>query len=108
MVCAWAWRVVDTRAYTAARIRHLPGDQRQARQIALRHRPAHQQLVGLIPPALPVAARNVLAANGPRPAHRALLPGQHRLGEQMPATATAGATTSNSTSAAAHSRTCHL
>src|SRR5260221_590874 len=32
MVCAWAWRVVDTRAYTATRIRHLPGDQRQAGQ----------------------------------------------------------------------------
>src|SRR6476469_6186993 len=107
MVCAWAWRVVDTRAYTAARIRHLPSDQRQARPIALPG-PAHQQLAGLIPPALAVAARAELAADGPRPVHRALLPGQHRSGEQMPAIAADGATRSSSAAAAAHSRTCHL
>jgi hypothetical protein len=32
MVCAWVWRVVDSRAYTAIRIRHLLSDQRQIRQ----------------------------------------------------------------------------
>src|SRR6266568_4752684 len=104
MVCAWAWRVVDTRAYTAARIRHLLGDQRQAGHPVPARR-AHQQLAGLIPPALAVAARAGLAADGPRPGpgHRALLTGQYRSGEQIPATAAAGATRSSSAAAAAHS-----
>src|SRR5258708_7068727 len=107
MVCAWAWRVVDTRAYTATRIRHLPGDQRQAGQ-AVSPGPAHQQLIGLIPPALAVGARAGLTADCPRPGHRALLTGRHLSGEQIPATAAAGATRSASAAAVAHSRTCHL
>src|SRR6266536_5282739 len=86
IVCAWVWRVVDTRACTATRIRHLLGDRRQAWPIALPG-PAHHQLIGLIPPALAIAARDGLAADGPRPDHRALLPGQHRYGEQIPANA---------------------
>jgi hypothetical protein len=89
--------------------RTLLGDQRQAAH-PVPAPPAHQQLAGLIPPPLAVAARAGLAADSPRPdpGHRALLTGQHRSGEQMPATATAGATTSSSAAAAAHSRTCHL
>src|SRR5258708_1248211 len=107
MVGACAWGVVDTRAYTAARIRHLLGDQRQAGQPVLA-RPPHQQLAGLIPPAPGVAARGGLAADGPGPVHRALLTMQHQSGEQMPATAAAGATRSSSAAAVAHSRICHL
>jgi len=45
------------------------------------------QLIGLIPPALAVAARDGLAADGPRPDHRALLPGRHHSAGQIPATA---------------------
>ena len=47
-------------------------------------RPTHQQLVGLIPPALAVAARAGLTAHGPGPGHRALLPGQHRMKSRSP------------------------
>src|SRR5438046_2701941 len=53
MPCAWAWRVVDTRAYAATRISVLLGAQRQAGQAALPG-PTRQQLGGLIPPALAV------------------------------------------------------
>src|SRR5512132_3747844 len=106
MVCAWAWRVVDTRAYTATRIRHLLADQRQTRQAA--SGPAHQQLIGLIPPALAIAARAGLTADGPGPDHRALLPGRHHSGEEIPAHAAAGATSSSSAATPAHSRTCRL
>src|SRR6266567_3213370 len=107
MVCAWAWRVVDTRAYTATRIRHLLGDHRQIRQAAFSG-PPHQQLVGLIPPALAVATRAVLAADGPGPNHRALLPGRHLSGEQIPANAADGATNSSSAAPAVHNKTCRL
>src|SRR5690348_2732 len=107
MVCARAWRVVDTRAYTATRIMHLLGDQRRAWQ-AVRPGPPDQQLIGLIPPAFAVAARDGLAADGPRPVHRALLPGRHHFAGQIPATAADGATSSGSAAPAAHSRTCHL
>src|SRR5580700_5120357 len=96
MVCAWAWRVVDTRAYTATRIRYLLGDQRRTRQAVLPG-PPDQQLVGLFPPALAVATRDGLTADGPRPVHRALLPGRHHFAEQIPANAAAGATSSSST-----------
>src|SRR5438477_9741580 len=99
--------MVDTRAYTAARSRHLLRDQRQIRQAALPG-PAHQQLIDLIPPALGVAARARLTAHAPGPVHQTLLPGRHLLGEQIPATAAAGATSSSSAPAAAHSRTCRL
>jgi hypothetical protein len=44
------------RIHTATRIRHLLSDQPQIRQGAF-SRPAHQQLIGLIPPALAVATR---------------------------------------------------
>src|SRR4249919_289087 len=107
MPCAWAWRVVDTRAYAATRISVLLSDQRQAGQAALPGL-TRQQLVGLIPPALAVRARAVLTADGPGPVHRALLPGQHRYEEQIPANAADGATSSSSAAAAARSRTCHL
>src|SRR5580704_760026 len=105
MPCAWAWRVVDTRAYAATRISVLLSDQRQAGQAALPGL-TRQQLVGLIPPALAVRARAVLTAHGPGP--RALLPGQHRYEEQIPATAADSATRSGSAAPAARSRTCHL
>src|SRR6516164_6163517 len=109
MVCACACRVVDTRAYTAARIRHLLGDQRQAAR-PVPAPPARQQLIGLIPPALRVAARAGLAADGPHPGpgHRALLTRQHHIAGKMPATAAAAVTMSSSAAPAAHSRTCHL
>jgi hypothetical protein len=68
----------------------------------------HQQLVGLIPPALAVLARAVLAADGPDTGQRALLPGQHRCEEQIAANEAAYATSSSSAAPAAHSRTCHL
>jgi hypothetical protein len=71
MVCAWAWRVAGTRAYTATRIRHLLGDRRRAGQVALPG-PANQQLIGLSPPALAVVTRAGLAADGPGPGHRAI------------------------------------
>ena len=61
-----------------------------------------------VPPALAVRARAVLAADGPGPGHRALLPGQHQSGEHIPATAADGATKSGSAVSAARSRTCHL
>jgi hypothetical protein len=97
--------------YSGARIGR-PGldrlrDQRQTRQAAL-PRPADQQLTGLIPAALAVAARDGLTAHAPGPVHRALLPGRHHLAEQIPATAADGATSSSSAAPAAHSRTCHL
>ena len=107
MPCAWAWRVVDTRAYAATRISVLLGDQHQAGQAALPGL-TRQQLVGLIPPALAVLARAVLTADGPGPVHQALLPAQHRYEEQIPATAADGATRSGSAATAARSRTCHL
>ena len=101
------WRVAETRAYAATRISVFLGDQRQAGQAALPGL-TRQQLVGLIPPALAVLARAVLAAHGPGPGHRALLPGQHRCEEQIPATAADSATRSGSAAPAARSRTCHL
>ena len=102
----FAW-VADTRAYAATRISVLLSDQRQAGQAALPGL-TRQQPVGLIPPALAVRARAVLTADGPGPFHRALLPGQHRYEEQIPANAADGATRSGSAAAAARSRTCHL
>jgi hypothetical protein len=56
MVCAWAWRLVETRAYIPMRSRHLRWH-RPHRLVAVgpRHRPAHQQLVGLVPTAVAVA-----------------------------------------------------
>src|SRR2546429_257150 len=101
MPCAWAWRVVETRAYAATRISVLLSDQRQAGQAALPGQ-TRQQLAGLIPPALAVLARAVLAADGPGPGHRALLPAQHRYEEQISANATADATRSSSAAPAAH------
>src|SRR5260370_42586286 len=109
MVCAWARRVAGTRGYTAARIRHLLGDQRQA-ALFVPAPQAHQELAGLIPPALAIRARVVLPADGPRPGpgHQVLLTRQHRSGEQMPATAAAAATRSSSAAPAAPSRTGHV
>src|SRR5215204_7046643 len=64
MVWAWAWRVVETRAYTATRIRHLLGDRlHRPGGVASFRRPAHQQLVGLIPTAARVAVGADLAAD---------------------------------------------
>src|SRR5207248_11168294 len=99
--------VVGTRAYTATRIRHLLGDQCRTRHAVLPG-PPDQQLIGLIPPAPAVATRDGLAAHGPCPDHRALLPGRHHSAEQIPANAAAGATSSSSTAPAAHNRTCRL
>src|SRR5919204_6500525 len=107
MVWAWAWRVVDTRAYTAARIRHLLGGRRRPGQVASLG-PAHQQLVGLVPAALAVAARTGLAADGPGPGHGALLPARHRCGEPIVANEAAGATRSSPTARVVCSRTCRL
>src|SRR5260370_42616687 len=107
MPCAGAGRVVEARQYTAPRISVLLGDQRQAGQVALPGL-TRQQLVGLIPPALAVRARAVLAADGPGPGHRALLPAQHRYEEQISANQAADATRSGSAAPAAHSRACHL
>src|SRR5512132_2402212 len=103
MVCAWAWRVVATR------IRHLlcPRPPR-AGVVVLRGCPAHQQLVGLIPTTVAVAAGAELAADGPGRAHRALLPGRHRSGAQIVANAAAGATRTSPAAPAACSRTCRL
>src|SRR5215211_6264484 len=109
MVWAWACRVVETRAYTATRIRHLlchrlhrPGG------VASFGRPAHQQLVGLIPTTVAVAVGAGLAADSPGRGHRALLPGRHRSGAQIVANAAAGATRSSAAAPAACSRTCRL
>src|SRR6266540_3654440 len=74
MVCAWAWRLVETRAYTPMRIRHLLWH-RPHRPVAVgpRHRPAHQQLVGLVPTAVAVAVGADLAADSPGRRHPVLL-----------------------------------
>src|SRR4029453_5983527 len=109
MVCAWAWRVVETRAYTATPIRHLPCPRpHRPGVVVLRGCPAHQQLVGLIPTTVAVAAGAELAADGPGRAHRALLPGRHRSGAQSGANTAAGPPGSSPAAPAARSRTCHL
>src|SRR5215212_10045701 len=105
IVCAWAWRVVETRAYTATSIRHLLGDRHRPGQVGLLG-PAHQQLVDLIPAAVAVATGAELAADGPRPGHGALLPGRHQSQAPIVASGAADATRSSPAAPAVCNRTC--
>jgi hypothetical protein len=89
-------------------IRHLPGDRRRPGQVASLG-PAHQQLIGLIPPAVAVATRAELAADVPGPAMGRSWPaGRHQLGEPIVANGAAGATRSSPSAHAVCSRTYRL
>src|SRR6266511_536711 len=108
MVCAWAWRLVETRAYPPMRIRHLLWH-RPHRPVAVgpRHRPAHQQLVGLVPTAVAVAVGAALAADSPGGRHPVLLQ-QRQPDQQMVAPPPADATSPTATAPIACSRICQL
>src|SRR2546429_1856589 len=101
MPCACAWRVVDTRAYTAALIRHLLGHQRQAGH-PVPAPPAPPPLISLNPtaPRLPAPGRPAADRPPPGPGPPALPANQQPTGEQKPPTATAGATRSSPAAAA--------
>jgi hypothetical protein len=90
------------------RIRH-PRWHRPHHPLAVgpRHRPAHQQLAGLVPTALAVAVGTDLAADSPGRRHAALLQ-RRQPDQQMVAPTPADATSSTATAPTACSRICQL
>src|SRR5262245_57254931 len=95
MVCAWACRLVETRAYRATRIKYLLLRGERSLGCLAIGCPLQQVLIGLIPSVLRGAALSRLTSDAPgAPAvHRSLLRGQfHGFGETLCAHATAVAT----------------